>query len=71
MIKTYPFICIKKEPFPRVFLTRQIIKDGSEYLGPYTSILTVKAILSMLINIFPLRNCTLQLNKKNIEAQKV
>lgn len=68
--KTYPFICIKKEPFPRVFLTRQIIKDGSEYLGPYTSILTVKAILSMLINIFPLRNCTLQLNKKNIEAQK-
>jgi excinuclease ABC subunit C len=68
--KTYPFICIKKEPFPRVFLTRQVIKDGSEYLGPYTSILTVKAILSMLINIFPLRNCTLQLNKKNIEAGK-
>jgi excinuclease ABC subunit C len=68
--KTYPFICIKKEPFPRVFLTRQVIKDGSEYLGPYTSILTVKAILSMLINIFPLRNCTLQLNKKNIEAEK-
>lgn len=68
--KTYPFICIKKEPFPRVFLTRQVIKDGSEYLGPYTSILTVKAILSMLINIFPLRNCTLQLSKKNIEANK-
>jgi excinuclease ABC subunit C len=68
--KTYPFICIKKEPFPRVFLTRQVIKDGSEYLGPYTSILTVKAILSMLINIFPLRNCTLQLNKKNIKAGK-
>ena len=68
--KTYPFICIKKEPFPRVFLTRQVIKDGSEYLGPYTSILTVKAILSMLINIFPLRNCTLQLIKKNIEAGK-
>lgn len=68
--KTYPFICIKKEPFPRVFFTRQIIKDGSEYLGPYTSVNSVRSVLEMLLNVFPLRNCSLHLSDKNIAEGK-
>ena len=68
--KTYPYIVIKKERFPRVFLTRKIIKDGSEYLGPYTSVNDVRNILSMLISIFPLRNCNLNLSEKAIESAK-
>lgn len=68
--KTYPFICIKKEPFPRVFLTRRVIRDGSEYLGPFTSLVNVKSILSMLTTLFPLRTCNLNLTEKNIQAGK-
>lgn len=68
--KTYPYICIKKEPFPRVFLTRTIIKDGSEYLGPYTSVNNVRTVLSMLVQLFPIRNCTLNLNQKSIAEGK-
>lgn len=68
--KTYPFICIKKEPFPRVFFTRKIIRDGSEYLGPYTSVYNAKIVLDLLKNIFPLRTCSLHLSQKNIEAKK-
>jgi excinuclease ABC subunit C len=68
--KTYPFICIKKEPFPRVFLTRKIIKDGSEYLGPYTSVYNAKIVLELMKQIFPLRTCNLALTDKNIEAKK-
>ncbi|MBK7149168.1 MAG: excinuclease ABC subunit C [Bacteroidetes bacterium] len=68
--KTYPFICIKKEAFPRVFFTRKVIKDGSEYLGPYTSTYTARLILDLLKNIFPLRTCTLDLQAKKIEAGK-
>jgi excinuclease ABC subunit C len=68
--KTYPFICIKKEPFPRVFFTRKIIRDGSEYLGPYTSVYNAKIVLDLMKNIFPLRTCTLNLTEKNIEAGK-
>lgn len=68
--KTYPFICIKKENFPRVFFTRQIIKDGSEYLGPYTSVNSVRSVLEMLLNVFPLRNCSLNLSDKNIADGK-
>ncbi|MFN8309609.1 MAG: excinuclease ABC subunit UvrC [Chitinophagales bacterium] len=68
--KTYPYIVIKKERFPRVFLTRQYIRDGSEYLGPYTSVMQVRTILQMLISIFPIRNCSLALTEKNIEAHK-
>ena len=48
--KTYPFICIKNEPFPRVFSTRKIIKDGSLYFGPYTSVKLVRTLLDFLIN---------------------
>ncbi len=68
--KTYPFICIKKEPFPRVFLTRKVIRDGSEYLGPFTSVNNVRNILSLLVSIFPLRTCNLQLTDSNIAAGK-
>lgn len=68
--KTYPFICIKKEPFPRVFFTRRIIKDGSEYLGPYTSQYNARIVLDLLREIFPLRSCNLSLTQRNIEAGK-
>src|ERR1700722_7594921 len=68
--KSYPFICIKKEPFPRVFFTRRIIRDGSEYLGPYTSMYNAKIVLDLMKNIFPLRTCNLSLTEKNIGAKK-
>jgi len=68
--KTYPWICIKKEPFPRVFLTRNIIKDGSEYFGPYTSVRTVRAMLSLIKELYPLRTCAYNLSDKNIENKK-
>ncbi len=68
--KSYPYICIKKERFPRVFLTRRFIKDGSEYLGPYTSVRRVRTILDLLKNIFPLRTCNFNLSKDNIEKGK-
>ncbi len=68
--KTYPFICIKKEPFPRVFFTRKVIKDGSEYLGPYTTVYNARIVLDLLKEIFPLRTCNLNLSQKNIEAGK-
>ena len=68
--KSYPYIVIKNEPFPRVFVTRRVIKDGSEYLGPYTSVNNVYNVLDMLKAIFPIRTCTLALTDKNIEAGK-
>jgi excinuclease ABC subunit C len=68
--KTYPWICIKKEAFPKVFLTRNIIKDGSEYYGPYTSVRTVKALLSLIKELYPLRSCAYDLSKKNIQGRK-
>ncbi len=68
--KTYPHICIKKERFPRVFLTRAIINDGSEYLGPYTSAKKSRFILHLLQNIFPLRTCNLNLAQKKIDEGK-
>jgi excinuclease ABC subunit C len=68
--KTYPHIIIKKENFPRVFLTRKLIHDGSEYLGPYTSVQKVRELLSFIKQTIPLRNCTLNLTEKNIERKK-
>ncbi len=68
--KTYPWLCIKKEAFPRVFLTRNIIKDGSEYYGPYTSVRAVRAFLSLIKELYPLRTCTYNLSKQNIENKK-
>jgi excinuclease ABC subunit C len=68
--KTYPWICIKKESFPRVFLTRKVIKDGSEYFGPYTSVRTVRALLSLIRELYPLRTCAYDLSEKNIQNKK-
>ena len=68
--KTYPWICIKKERFPRVFLTRTVVKDGSEYFGPYTSIRTAKALLDLIKEIYTLRTCNFDLSKEKINTGK-
>ncbi len=68
--KTYSYICIKKERFPRVFLTRRVIKDGSSYFGPYTSKYNVKILLDLIKNIFQLRTCNLNLSESNVNAGK-
>ena len=68
--KTYPWICIKKETFPRIFQTRTVIKDGSEYFGPYSSVRLVKTILEFFHQLYPLRNCSLNLSEKNIKKGK-
>ncbi|WP_392349002.1 excinuclease ABC subunit UvrC [uncultured Polaribacter sp.] len=68
--KTYPWICIKKERFPRIFMTRRVIKDGSEYFGPYTSIKTVRILLDLIKELYPLRTCTYDLSHQNINEGK-
>ncbi len=68
--KSYPYIVIKKENFPRVFLTRRKIKDGSTYIGPFTHVLAVKELINHIKQTIPLRTCTLPLTKKNIEQGK-
>lgn len=68
--KSYPFIVIKNEPFPRVFLTRKNINDGSEYLGPFTSVKKVRELLEFTRQTIPLRNCTLNLTDTNIKKGK-
>lgn len=68
--KTYPWICIKKEPFPRVFITRRYIHDGSEYFGPYTSGKFAHILISLIKSLFKLRNCNLALNQKTICSGK-
>ena len=68
--KSYPWICIKKEPFPRVFSTRNVVRDGSVYFGPYTSVKMVNTLLDLISQLFPLRNCNLNLNSTNIQAKK-
>jgi len=68
--KTYPWICIKKERFPRVFLTRNVIKDGSEYFGPYTSVRTARALLALIKEVYPLRTCKHNLSVENINNRK-
>jgi excinuclease ABC subunit C len=68
--KTYPYIVIKNESFPRVFLTRQKIDDGSQYFGPYTSVNKVKELLIFIKQTIPLRTCTLNLTEINIEKGK-
>jgi excinuclease ABC subunit C len=68
--KTYPWICIKKEPFPRIFPTRRKIKDGSEYFGPYTSVKAMRAVLELVKQLYQIRTCSLRLTKENIEAKK-
>ncbi|MGB0776770.1 MAG: excinuclease ABC subunit UvrC [Flavobacteriaceae bacterium] len=68
--KSYPWICIKKEAFPRVFMTRNVIKDGSQYYGPYTSVKTVRILLDLIKELYPLRTCNYDLSKENIESGK-
>ena len=65
--KTYPWICIKNEKFPRVFLTRKKVNDGSIYFGPYPSVMTAKTLLEMLRQLYPIRNCKLILRQENIK----
>lgn len=68
--KSYNYICIKKERFPRVFITRKVIKDGSTYFGPYTSKMRLKVILDLIKQLFPLRTCSFNLSKNNIRQGK-
>jgi excinuclease ABC subunit C len=68
--KTYPWICIKKEPFSRIFPTRKMIKDGSEYFGPYTNFKTVNTILDLVKELYPLRTCNYDLSQNNINSGK-
>ena len=67
--KTYPWICIKKEAFPRVFTTRKIQKDGSEYFGPFTNFKTVRLLMNLIQDLYPLRNCSYDLRPKSIETK--
>lgn len=68
--KTYPWICIKNEPYPRIFPTRKLIKDGSEYFGPYASVKVMQAMLELVRRLYPLRNCNLNLTEENIQKRK-
>jgi excinuclease ABC subunit C len=68
--KTYPFIVIKREPFPRVFFTRKLIRDGSEYIGPYTGLMRVRELLELIKQNIPLRTCSLNLTPANIKKGK-
>ena len=68
--KTYPWICIKKEPFPRIFYTRRVIKDGSEYFGPYTNMKTVMTLLGLVRTLYPLRSCKFDLSDEKVNAEK-
>ena len=68
--KTFPWICIKNEPFPRVFSTRNVIRDGSQYYGPYTSGLMVKTLLTLIRQLYKLRTCKYNLTEHNITAGK-
>ena len=68
--KSYPWICIKNESFPRVFLTRNLIKDGSEYYGPYTSVKSARALLFLIKELYTIRTCTYNLSPENIKENK-
>ena len=68
--KSYPWICIKKEPFPRIFLTRNVIKDGSEYYGPYAKVKQAKTLIEVIKNIYKLRTCSLNLASEKIREGK-
>lgn len=68
--KTFPWICVKNERFPRVFSTRTVVKDGSKYYGPYTSAQTVRTLLSLIRELYMLRNCNYNLSEENIVKGK-
>lgn len=68
--KTYPWICIKNERFPRVFATRQLKKDGSQYFGPYASVRSMHTVLDIIKHLYPLRTCSYPLTEKNVKAKR-
>ena len=68
--KTYPWICIKNERFPRIYSTRNVVKDGSTYFGPYASVKMMNTILDLIRQLYPLRNCNFNLSKENIASNK-
>ena len=68
--KSFPWICIKKEPFPRVFPTRNLVNDGSEYFGPYASVRMMHTLLDLIRQLYPIRNCNLKLTAENIAKKK-
>ena len=68
--KTYPWICVKNEPFPRVFLTRKKINDGSDYFGPYPSVRTAHVLLDLLTQLYQIRSCKTTLTEASIEKGK-
>ena len=68
--KTFPWLAIKNERFPRLVKTRNVLKDGSEYFGPYSNVRMMDNLQDLIHNLYPLRNCTLNLSEKNIKAQK-
>lgn len=68
--KTFPWICVKKEPFPRVFPTRNKRRDGSDYFGPYTSVKMMRSILDLIKQLYKIRTCNLDLSKDKVEAGK-
>ncbi|MCT4600493.1 MAG: excinuclease ABC subunit UvrC [Marinifilaceae bacterium] len=68
--KTYPWICIKREAYPRVFVTRKIVNDGSEYYGPYTSVYLANILIELFKSIYKLRTCKLNLNEDSIQKRK-
>lgn len=68
--KTYPWICVKNEPFPRVFMTRKVVKDGSSYFGPYTNVKVVHTILDLFRQIYKVRTCNLNLAPPQIQKGK-
>jgi excinuclease ABC subunit C len=68
--KSFPWICVKNEPFPRVFITRNVVRDGSSYFGPYTSIFMARTVLDVIKRLYPVRNCSLNLSSGNIDKGK-
>jgi len=67
--KTYPWICVKKEAFPRIFSTRKVIRDGSEYFGPYPNVKTVYTLLELIRGLYPIRTCNYDLSEEKIQKQ--
>ena len=67
--KTYPWICVKKEPFPRVFSTRKVIRDGSDYFGPYPNVKTVYTLLELIRGLYPIRTCNYDLSEEKIKKK--
>lgn len=68
--KTYPWICVKKEAFPRVFSTRRLVRDGSNYYGPYPNVKVMHTLLSLIKEVYPLRTCSLDLSSDKIAVKK-